>query len=231
MDGFHYVDLFESNGLEYLLIIAMLLLFIPFWLALKTPARQAARASVDLEPSLETLFRLPKGYFFHRGHSWAQPEEDGLVRVGMDDFARKLVGGVQSVGLPAAGTTVTQGDRSWTLQVDSAELPMASPVDGEVVEINERILGNPGRIAEDPYGDSWLMKVKVPRQKANLNNLLSGDLARSWLDDDCERLKGLARDPSLGLVMQDGGMPVDGMARAVDPRRWEEIARSFFLVP
>ena len=73
------------------------------------------------------------------------------------------------------------------------------------------------------------MRVKSPKLAANLKNLLSGDLARRWMDAACERLGTELSGRELGQVYVDGGVLVDGIAPSVSPDRWDEIARGFFL--
>jgi glycine cleavage system H protein len=229
MDGFTYTDLFASKGMEYLLVIGMLLVFVPFWHFLKGPARAVAGVVKKVIPIIREWFRLPEGFFFHRGHSWAQPEEGEVVRVGIDDFAQKLVGPIEGIQVPNVGSKVTQGEQAWTLTAGSRTVPMLSPVDGEVVDVNEWVIHDPGKVKADPYGEAWLMKVRVPGTSANLKNLLSGELAQEWLEQDGERLLARMDREPLGTTLFDGGVPVDGMARNLDPEGWDDIAREFFL--
>jgi hypothetical protein len=106
---------------------------------------------------------------------------------------------------------------------------MLSPVDGEIIEINESLLSSPASIGKDPYGQSWLFKVQAPKISANLKNLLSGALARKWMEGVRESL--LSRiNYNLGAVSQDGGVLVDGIAKNLDRERWDEIAREYFLI-
>jgi len=62
----------------------------------------------------------------------------------VDDFAQKLIGRVDAVELPAVGSRLTQGDKGGGLKVDSEAIPMLSPVDGEVVAVNQEVLRPPG---------------------------------------------------------------------------------------
>jgi hypothetical protein len=101
-------------------------------------------------------------------------------------------------------------------------------VEGEVIERNEAALRSPGLINSDPYGDGWLIKIRSSRMKANLKGLLHGRLARAWMEmtENALRQKMSGR---LGPVLQDGGLPVSGIARGLSSERWDEIARDFLL--
>ena len=230
MDGFTYVDIFATKGIEYLLVISGLLFFTFFWRFLSRPAMAVYREYANVVPAIRDWFRLPgEGMYFHQGHSWAMPEGDNVVRVGIDDFAQKLVGKIDAIKLPKVGSEVTQGEKGWSLLADSKSIDMLSPVDGKIVEINEGLLRSPEGISKDPYGESWLMKVQSPKISANLKNLLSGGLVGKWMEGVKENLFS-RMNYNLGAVSQDGGVPVDGIARHLDRERWDEIVREFLLV-
>jgi glycine cleavage system H protein len=230
MEGFIYSDIFATKGIEYLLVISVLLLFIPFWRMVSRPAKAIYQAAESIVPAISEWFHLPEEkLYYHQGHGWAMPESGNVVRVGMDDFAQKLVGKIDAIQFPQVGSRVTQGEKGWSLQAGSKSIDMLSPVDGEIIEINESLLKSPESIGNDPYGQSWLFKVRAPKVSANMKNLLSGALARKWMDGVRESL--LARmNYNLGAVSQDGGVLVDGIAKNLDSERWDEIAREYFLV-
>jgi glycine cleavage system H protein len=140
-----------------------------------------------------------------------------------------MLGKIDSVRLPKIGTELSQGERGWSVQVGETLIEMLSPVDGRIVAVNEALLKSPEAISRNPYGDAWLIKVQSPRSSSNLKNLLTGDLARKWMDGVRESL--LARgNYNLGALSQDGGVPVDGIARNMDPENWDKMVRDFFLV-
>ena len=152
-----------------------------------------------------------------------------MVKVGIDDFAQKLVGKIDAITFPEVGSQVSQGEKGWSLLAGTKSIDMLSPVDGKVLEINERLLSSPESISKDPYDQSWLMKVQTPKISANLKNLLSGGLAGKWMEGVRENLYA-RMNYNLGAVSQDGGIPVDGIARNLDRERWDEIVKEFFLI-
>jgi glycine cleavage system H protein len=230
MEGFTYVDIFATKGVEYLLVIGALLLFIPFWRMVSRPAGSMYEVVESIVPAVGEWFHLPvEKMYYHQGHSWAMPGSDHMVRVGIDDFAQKLVGKIDAIKLPQVGSEVTQGEKAWSLIVGSKSIDMLSPVDGKIVEINEGLLRSPEGISKDPYGESWLMKVQSPKVSANLKNLLSGELVGKWMEGVKVNLFS-RMNYNIGTVSQDGGVPVDGIARHLDRERWDEIAKEFFLM-
>jgi len=203
------------KGIEYLLAISYLALFIPFWRFLNgaTPAQAFAFS----------WFAVPDDVHLHRGHSWAKTL-GGAVMVGLDDFGHKLIGPLDEVKLPAVGTAVRQGQKAFTVVADGESFDVVSPVDGNVVAVNEVARAHAADAVRDPYGTGWLVKVEPRWLTANLKNLLSGDSARRFLDAAAGALAG-RMSPELGVVLQDGGAPVHGIAREIEPDRWAELVR------
>lgn len=230
MEEFTYVDIFATKGIEYLVIIGVLATFVAFWKFLKIPAEQVYQGVAHAVSAIGEWFSMPsQGVFFHQGHGWAKPEEGNILQVGMDDFARKMLGKIDALKLPQVGDELSQGEKGWSVQVGSKFIDMLSPVGGRVVAVNEELLKSPAAIANDPYNGAWIIKVQSPRSASNLKNLLSGDLARKWMDGVRDAL--LARgNYSIGALSQDGGVPVDGIARNMDPENWDKLVKDFFLV-
>lgn len=235
-----FLSIYTAKAAEYLLAIGYLLLFIPFWRYVQGGARPApahagaareaargaaARPAGARAPAGPGWFQVPADVWLHPGHTWARLEADGLVAVGADDFAHKLVGAARAT-LPALGDHVVQGEPALGIGDGEQSVPMLSPVDGTVVALNEKARA-PGGL-DDPYGASWLFKVKAPRLAANLRQLLRDGAARHFMADAESQLQAQA-SPALGQVMQDGGAPVDGIARALTGDAWVTTARKFFL--
>jgi len=232
MDGFSLVDIYSTKGIEYLVAVVFFFGFLGLQYYLLRPEPRRANASAP-NPGGMGRFRVPDGYSFHQGHSWMKVEpagsgRQGLARIGLDDFAQKLVGKVDSVELPPVGSHLAQGDKGWSLVVDSVPVAMLSPVDGEVVAVNPEVLRSPAVLNRDPYGEGWLLKVKSDRVSADVRNLLSGKVARVWMENALENLYP-AHEEALGPVMQDGGVPIEGIAKALGGNRWEHLARTHLL--
>jgi glycine cleavage system H lipoate-binding protein len=229
MEGFSYVDMFASKGIEYILVIVFLLIFMMYW-KLLSKSQKSAELNMTVQPdgSISDWFHLAKNVYYHQGHSWVKPESNGLVSVGIDDFAQKLIGIPDRVNLPKVGSKIIQGEKGLNFQFNSKCIDMLSPVDGDIVEINENVLKNPELIGQDPYHKGWLFKVKALRMKPNLKNLLSGKLAVAWMENTVKTLR-LRMSGEMGLVMQDGGLPIAGFAKELSPDNWEEVAADFFL--
>jgi glycine cleavage system H protein len=219
--SYDLLSVYPAKALEYLLGAGYLVAFVFFWRYVQggVKARVAVRARA---PRSAGWFALPAGIHLHPGHTWARVEPDGLVTVGLDDFAAKLVGPV-SVELPAVGASVLQGEAAVAVSDGARRANLLAPVDGKVVAVNDKAAAH-----EDPYGAGWLFRVQAPRLAVNLRQLLQGSAAHRLLEDVSEQL-ARRMNPELGAVMQDGGAPISGIARALRGDKWDDLAREFFL--
>lgn len=228
------VDPFATKGVEYLIAVAFLLLLVGFWRLVTQPAlpvsafREWGAAAAAFRPAPEGWFALRDGHFFHQGHSWAAPVEGDVVRVGMDDFAQKLVGEPTSIDLPPPGTELRLGAPAWKVVVDSGQVSMLSPIDGRVEAVNPEVSRRPDLVSQAPYDDGWLLKVRVADPGVLRKNLLSGGLARAWMEETNERVRAMST-ARLGVLLPDGGVPVQGFARALGAEDWVDVAEEFLL--
>ncbi|HET6437784.1 MAG TPA: glycine cleavage system protein H [Anaeromyxobacter sp.] len=221
--SYDLLSVYPAKLLEYGLAIAYLVLFVFFWRYVQGGQRVAARAIGRTEaPRAGGWFELPVGLHLHPGHTWARVEADGLVTVGVDDFAAKLLGPLP-LRIPAVGDRLFQGEAAAVASDGARSAGLVAPVDGTVVAVNE-----PSRAHQDPYGSGWLFRLQAPRLTANLRQLLSGAAAHRLLEDASEALARRG-NPELGAVLQDGGAPISGFARALAGDGWDALAREFFL--
>lgn len=229
MESFKYVDMFATKGIEYLLILGFLLALVFFWRFLNKPAKAAIKPTVDkITTTLIDWFRIADDYYYHQGHSWVVPENANEVRVGVDDFAQKLVGKPSSIVLPKIGSTLKQGEKGLELKFDNKSIEMISPVNGEVVAVNSDVINSPSLINDDPYMNGWLFKVKTPRLEADLKHLLSGNLAKFWMQETIEKIGNLLSG-NKGLALQDGGLIITGFAKEIANDQWDQLSRELLL--
>jgi glycine cleavage system H lipoate-binding protein len=173
-------------------------------------------------------FLVPGNVMFHPGHAWARAERYDIITVGMDDFAVKLLGSVDSISLPAEGSQVQQGSTGWLMTSDNRDVSMLCPVEGRIVAINRAVVDSPSLAFSDPYGKGWLFKVANENPGADLENMVPTAMVPTWFEDIRENISG-RRQEQAAMLYQDGGEPVSGLARAIDPRKWDEVAKEFLL--
>ena len=182
-----------------------------------------------LVPALVAGFEVPENVRYHAGHTWALNESRELVRVGMDDFASKLVGKIDSIVLPQRGRWVRQGQKIWTIFRHGKSVDMVSPIEGTVNAINDAVVKDPDLARKDPYGEGWLVTVQAPDASINFRNLFGGALARMWTEDSALRLRKRMPVAMAAALAQDGGVAVDDITAHLPEEDWAALTKEFFL--
>lgn len=194
----------------------------------RVQAEKLPSALLKPHPAMVGGFELPENVRYHPGHTWALRESPELVRVGLDDFAARLIGKVEQVVLPKRGQWIRQGQKIVAVLRDGSRADLVSPIEGEVAGVNDAVLSDASLAGRDPYGEGWLLTVISPDAKTNFRNLLGGPVARKWMEEAASRLR--MRMPVLaGAVAQDGGVAVDDVAAHLPGQAWSDLTREFFL--
>ena len=97
---------------------------------------------------------------FTNDHEWAH-EEGGVLIIGITDYAQDTLGEIVYIELPSEGDEITKGDPFGAVESTKAVSDLYAPVSGDVVEVNEVLLDSPELINGDPFGEGWMIKVKV----------------------------------------------------------------------
>ncbi|HEY6946217.1 MAG TPA: glycine cleavage system protein H [Candidatus Acidoferrum sp.] len=191
------------------------------------PAQAAAPRSLPAGEFVEG-FLVPANVRYHPGHAWAQKERKRLMRVGVDEFGAALLGNIDHIEMPKPGRWIRQGQKMWSFTRNGEKTEMVSPVEGEIVEVNSEVVKDPSLLRKDPYGQGWLMTVHVPDEESVQHNFLPVHVVKTWIRECAERL--FAKQPQLaGLVMADGGRPIEDFASGLPGANWRELTQEFFL--
>lgn len=124
---------------------------------------------------------LPNDRKYSASHEWAL-DEQGLVVIGISDFAQDQLGDVVFVELPPIGKSVKAGEAVAVVESVKTASDIYSPVDGEVVEVNSDLDSKPELVNQDPYGSGWIFKIK-PAGGSQLEGLLDADGYRRLAED------------------------------------------------
>jgi len=116
---------------------------------------------------------VPEDLLYTNEHEWVRVEGDIAV-VGITDYAQGELGDVVFVELPALGTAIKQADAFGTIEAVKAVSDLFAPVSGEVVEINPLLTDAPETVNKDPYGEGWMVKVRLS-SAGELASLLKAD--------------------------------------------------------
>ncbi len=122
---------------------------------------------------------VPEELQYTRSHEWVRTEGD-TATIGITDHAQDELGDIVFIELPEQGTPLEAGDSFGTVESVKAVSDLYTPVGGEVVEVNEALDSSPEKINEDPYGDGWIVKLRVSDE----GDLLSASDYEQFLEEE-----------------------------------------------
>lgn len=234
MDGFTYVNIFETKGIEYIAIITFFLVLVPFWYILKN--RKAISKKINKAFSILTgkTLRIPKGVFHSKNHTWTYLEKSGAAKVGMDDFLVQTTGDIKLKGMKEAGQVIQKGDVMAELVKDENIIKIYAPITGKILKTNHKLNEKPELLNEDPYQLGWIYRIEPQAWKTETNAYLLADEAQAWANDEVTRLKDfLAESYSKQtsaenlVVLQDGGELSEDALSQFPPTIWQDFQKQF----
>jgi len=108
---------------------------------------------------------IPKDLLYTEDHEYLKPAgEPGVVYIGVTDYAQGELGDIVFVELPKVGTKFKKHDVFGTIEAVKAVSELFAPVGGEVLEVNARLDGEPALVNSDPYGDGWMVKLRLSNE-------------------------------------------------------------------
>jgi glycine cleavage system H protein len=119
------------------------------------------------------MSNIPNELKYSSDHEWVRIEGD-FAFVGITDFAQGELGDIVFVEIETEGDTLSSGDIFGSVEAVKTVSDLFMPISGEVVEVNENIKDNPEVVNSDPYGEGWMVKIKISNP-SELENLMSAD--------------------------------------------------------
>jgi glycine cleavage system H protein len=234
MDGFSYTNIFETKGIEYLIIIAFLLLIIPFWLAINRKAAMVKQLRSTLGILTAAILKIPEGLYFNRNHTWTFLERNGIAKIGLDDFLFHITGEVKMNPIFGPGDQIKKGDLILMADNGGKVLRIYSPVSGVITGTNPLLQQSPGSVLEDPYGLGWVYMIKPTHWIAETSSLYLAGEAIAWTKRELDKFKDFMAssmkkyNPETSmLVLQDGGELIDRPLSELPDEVWQDFQKSF----
>jgi glycine cleavage system H lipoate-binding protein len=173
-------------------------------------------------------FALADGYYYHEGHSWARIEHGGFVRLGIDDFAMRLLGSPTNIRLPKIGARLKRSENGWSIRREDRDAAVLSPVDGTVMATNQSALRQPNLSKKDPYGEGWLVVVDPQGGlRKQVKHLLFERTAVTWLNAEARKLEELVMSIYEVPLAATGGEIVDDIFGNLSQLKWEDLVHEF----
>ena len=172
-------------------------------------------------------FSIPGGVLISTGHCWASLAEDGTARIGIDDFAKKLFGSVDTIDFPNIGMTVKAGQPIFSVNQRHRRAQFYAPLSGKVVEINEDLRKDCAILEETSYGKNWVCVIEGDDLDAELPQLKIGKSAVALFQEDIDRFQAFVQKANSSEVSDAVSLCI-GAFEKLDDTRWESTVKEFF---
>ena len=172
-------------------------------------------------------FSIPGGVLVSSGHCWVSLADDGTAKIGLDDFAKKLLGTIDSINFPNVGMNVTAGQALFSVNQGHRRARFNAPLSGKVVKINEDLGKNCAMLEEMSYGDNWICIIEGNDLDAELPNLKIGKSAVALFQEDIDRFQASVQegnDPD----QSDPSPLFIGAIEKMNDARWDATVNMFF---
>lgn len=169
--------------------------------------------------------KIPHGYYFHKGHTWLKVEEGSDVRIGLDDFALRMLGPLDRIGAPLIGKTIEQNSADIVLSRGLKKAKIRSPISGVVTAVNANVRRD-GKVANQaPYTDGWILRAHSKNLRKDLQNLMIGSETRDFFKEEIDRLYRVIEDVS--PLAADGGHLGDDIYGKMAQVGWRRLVKLF----
>lgn len=229
-----------SSWIQWILILVVGLIVISLILNYffnREGHRKASKteASSSVVPHFdEQSVILPGGLYFDKTHTWTFLEQDGSVKIGIDDFLQHVTGRVTRVDLKNPGDTILKGEKLLSVIQNGKQLDIYAPVSGKVMDRNNELIMQASLLNSSPYQRGWVYRIEPVNWLRDVQFLNMAEKYRSWLSGEFTRLKDFLAEafkihaPELAHIsLQDGGQLQDHVLSELGPEIWEEFQVKF----
>jgi glycine cleavage system H lipoate-binding protein len=171
-------------------------------------------------------FKIPQGYYLHAGHTWIKIEDGGEARIGLDEFALRLLGPMDGINAPLVGKELQQGEPAIEMKRGAHAASVLAPVSGVVTSINTRLRDRGNLANQDPYSEGWIARVHSKTLRQDLKHLMIGNETADFLKDEVDQLYRVIEEEA-GIQAADGGQLGDDIFGNVPQIGWERLTSQF----
>ena len=171
-------------------------------------------------------FRIPQGYYLHHGHTWVKVEEGSEIRIGIDDFALRLLGPFDRIEAPLVGKKLRQNQPEVFIYRGEHKATILSPVSGVVTAVNPRLREQGGLANANPYSEGWVLRVHSGTLRQDLRNLMISSESKDFFKDEIARLYNVIEEEA-GPLAADGGHLSDNIYGKMPQLDWDRLTDMF----
>lgn len=132
-------------------------------------------------------FSIPGGVFISESHCWASVGQDGIVKVGIDDFAKKIVGKIDGIDFPNLGMNISKGQPLFNIKQGNKIVQFNSPVSGQVKSLNHDLTEDLDALDFTPYEKNWVCSIDADKLETELSELKIGKNAVNFYQEEIDR--------------------------------------------
>ncbi len=178
MDGFHYYNLVETKGMEYLLTIVFFLTLVPFWLLLNRKVKSTKLSSGANGTITASEIKMPRGVYHSPNHSWMYLQKSGKARIGLSDLLLKMTGKITVAPLKNEGEKVAKGEPLLEVSQGTKKIVISSPISGVLLNLGHE--SNAEHLLTDPYGSGWIAEIEPSAWIAETSRYYLAKEAGNW---------------------------------------------------
>jgi glycine cleavage system H lipoate-binding protein/ABC-type phosphate transport system substrate-binding protein len=229
-----------ESGFPFQTLIILLVLFlmagslVTWVIGNQKQKKLVAREGISfrIKPFDESAVEVPKGLWFDKSHTWAFMEQNGLVRVGIDDFLQHITGPLTRVRMKKTGEQVQKGEMILTIIQKGKQLSIYSPVSGIISAQNGLLNSKSSMLNTAPFTDGWVYTIQPTNWLRETQFLLMAEKYKEWLKQEFLRLKDFFATSVIStgyppVVLQDGGELNDNVLSGFGPEVWEDFQVKF----
>jgi glycine cleavage system H lipoate-binding protein len=196
-------------------------------------SRAKKRGWMKVSPAVVGLDRgrvpqFPEDFYYHMGHAWVKLEEGNRIRIGLDDFTQQVMGDIDGIEVPPAGSKLNQGEAAWKIAHGKRRLSQLAPLGGRVVEVNEKLRKDPALANRSPYEEGWILKIQTKALNKEMPALMDPLQFKAHFDQDKAHLMSSFNNQTLGMVYGDGEEVIKGAANKLDENTWKTLVTQLF---
>jgi glycine cleavage system H lipoate-binding protein len=170
--------------------------------------------------------KFPQGYYLHPGHCWVKLEEGSDVRIGLDDFALRILGPMDHILSPLMGKELQANQAAFDIGRGGHAAKVLAPLGGVVTDINPGLITSGSLANADPYAEGWIVRLHAENLRHDLRGLMFGEEARRFIDGEVERIHELI-EATAGPLAADGGNLATDIFGKLPELGWEDLVRTF----
>ncbi len=128
-------------------------------------------------------YDIPEKLYYNKEHAWILIDKRRLAKIGITDYAQKMLREINFIYLPKKGIIVKRLEVFSTIESTKAISELYSPFRGEIIEVNEKLGERPRIINEDPYGEGWIITIRPSRLKEESRKLISAEQYAEYVQE------------------------------------------------